>query len=319
MSRTHAKFRHPSLTAVRAFEAAARLGSFTRAAEELHLTQSAISRHVRALEAWFELPLFARTGRAIRLTEAGREYYRAVGDGLARIGFANDALLMRTDPARAVTVSLSPSLATYWLAPRLARFLARHPDIEVRLRASNALLDARWEGVDLALRYGAAGWPGVHAEPLGGESLLPVAAPALVAGRSRTPLASLYEFPVLADNVPGGWPNWLRAVGLDPSRLRVRARFDDGAALLAAAGAGLGVALGRSRLVEDALAQGRLVAPWPQCVSAPFTYWLVRPHAGQQSVAAMAFAEWVREEFLAQSDGRPVHVPSSHVMVPAKL
>lgn len=317
MSRAHARFRHPSLTAVRAFEAAARLGSFTRAAEELHLTQSAISRHVRALEAWFELPLFARAGRAVRLTEAGQEYYRAVSDGLARIGFANDALLMRTDPARAVTVSLSPSLAVHWLAPRLARFAACHPDIEVRLRASSALLDARWEGVDLALRYGSAGWPGVHAEPLGGESLLPVAAPSLVAGLDRPSFQSLYALPILADNVPGGWPKWLRAVDLDPARLRVRARFDDGAALLAAAGAGLGIALGRSRLVEDAVAHGRLVTPWPPCVSAPFTYWLVRPHAGQQSGAAEAFAQWVREEFLAQSEGRQMHVPSGSVLAPA--
>lgn len=316
MSRTHARFRHPSLTAVRAFEAAARLGSFTRAAEELHLTQSAISRHVRALEAWFALPLFARAGRAVQLTEAGREYYRAVGEGLARIGFANDALLMQGAPGPVVTVSLSPSLATHWLAPRLGRFLARHPDIEVRLRASNALLDARWEGVDLALRYGSAGWPGVQAEPLGGETLTPVVAPALVADRREMPLSALYALPLLADNVPGGWPAWLRAVGVDLPRLHINARFDDGTALLAAAGAGVGVALGRSRLVENALALGLLVAPWRQCVPAQYTYWLVRPHAVRHTEAATAFAAWVREEFLAQAGDRPLHALAGAMLMP---
>ncbi len=303
----HARFRHPSLTAVRAFEAAARHGSFTRAAEELHLTQSAVSRHVRTLESWFSLPLFARKGRSVQLTDAGRDYYRAVAEGLARIGIANDSLLMGRGSKRSVTVSMSPSLAVRWLAPRLARFTARHPDIEVRVHASNSMLDTRWEGVDMALRYGVAGWPGVRAELLGSESLQPVLSPAMASGRSKS-LSSLHELPALADNIPGGWPLWLRTVGLNPGRMRFRARFDDGAALLAAAQTGVGVALGRSRLVEDAVTQGHLLTPWTQCVAAPFSYWLVHPHAAGQSAAATTFATWVREEFIAQSAGEHMHV-----------
>ena len=295
MTETHARGQ-PSLSAVRAFEAAARLGSFTRAAAELRLTQSAVSRHVRTLEGWFAVALFDRRGRHVALTEAGREYFARVSDGLGRIRDANDAMLARVRRQDQVTLSLLPSVAALWLSPSLPDFTAQHPEIDLRIHASRALADLRRDGIDLAMRYGQGGWPGVEAEPLGRETLTPVCTPAFAArhGITADP-ASLVGVPLLMDDIPGGWPNWLRAAGLEAAAMRFGPRFDEGASLYRAAAAGAGVALGRSLLVARDLEEGRLVAPVALAIPSLCAYWLVRPAGQAPTRASAALADWLRE------------------------
>ncbi len=296
MNSTHPRAGHPSLSVVRAFEAAARLGSFTLAAEELRLTQSAVSRHVRNLEDWFAVPLFTRRGRFVALTEAGREYFARVADGLGRIRDANDAMLSRGRREDQVTLSLLPSVAALWLAPSLPDFTARHPDVDLRIHASRALADLRRDGIDIAMRYGQGGWAGLHAELLGRETLIPVCTPAFAERHDiTTDPASLRDVTLLMDDIPGGWPNWLRAAGLTPAQMRFGTRFDEGASLYRAATAGAGVALGRSLLVERDLAEGRLVAPVPLGIPSLCAYWLVRAEGQAPNRAAAALADWLRE------------------------
>ncbi|CAH2604343.1 Transcriptional regulator GcvA [Rhodovastum atsumiense] len=301
MSSDHAAAGQPSLLAVRAFEAAARLGSFTRAAAELGLTQSAISRHVRTLEGHFTTPLFARHGRHIALTEAGRAYFGAVADGLARIRDANAALAARGRRQERVTLSLLPSLAALWLAPVLPEFTARHPGIDLRIHASRAIADLRRDGIDLAIRYGRGSWPGVAAALFAEETLTPVCAPALAERhglfRSAEALASV---PLLGDDIPDGWESWLRAAGLGALPVRLGPRFDESTSLYQAAVAGMGVALGRSLLVERDLAAGRLVAPVPVRVRASYAYWLVQPEGVTANRATQAMMAWLRSRVLAE-------------------
>ncbi|HYD31667.1 MAG TPA: transcriptional regulator GcvA [Azospirillaceae bacterium] len=296
MTSTHARTGQPSLSAVRAFEAAARLGSFTQAAEELRLTQSAVSRHVRTLEEWFAVPLFTRRGRHVDLTEAGRDYFAHVAEGLNCIRAANDAMLSRSRREDQVTLSLLPSVAALWLAPSLPDFTARYPEIDLRIHASRTLADLRRDGIDLAMRYGRGGWPGVVAELLANEMLSPVCTPAFAErhGITADP-ASLVGVTLLMDDIPSGWSNWLKAAGLEAARMRFGPRFDEGNSLCRAAVAGVGVALGRSLLVERDLAEGRLVAPVPIRVPSTCGYWLVRAEGQTPNRATAVLADWLRE------------------------
>ncbi|TWA87898.1 LysR family glycine cleavage system transcriptional activator [Azospirillum brasilense] len=297
MSLDHPTPGHPSLLAVRAFEAAARLGSFTRAAEELCLTQSAVSRHVRALEQCFAVDLFARRGRHIALTEEGRDYFGAVADGLERIRRANDALLRRGRRDERVTLSLLPSVAALWLAPRLPDFTGRFPDVDLRIQASMALADLRRDGIDLALRYGLGTWAGLRAELLAEERLIPVCAPAYARSLELGgDPACLRPALLLTDNIPGGWANWLRAAGLEPAGMRFGPRFDEGTSLYRAAAAGAGVALGRSLLVARDIAEGRLAVATPFSIPATYSYWLVQPEEQKPGRATGLLADWLREQ-----------------------
>ncbi|WP_158284042.1 LysR substrate-binding domain-containing protein [Azospirillum sp. TSO22-1] len=297
MSQDHPRTGHPSLLAVRAFEAAARLGSFTLAAEELRLTQSAVSRHVRSVEEWFAVELFVRRGRYVALTDEGREYFGAVSDGLERIRRANDSLLRRGRREEQVTLSLLPSVAALWLAPRLPDFTGRYPDVDLRIQASMTLADLRRDGIDLALRYGLGTWPGLRAERLAEERLIPVCAPAYAGrlGLGGDP-EGLAAAVLLTDNIPGGWANWLRAAGLDPAAMRFGPCFDEGTSLYRAAAAGAGVALGRSLLIDRDIAEGRLVVATPFSIPATYSYWLVQPEEQKPRRAASLLAGWLREQ-----------------------
>ncbi len=296
MTQTHPRTGQPSLSAVRAFEAAARLGNFTEAAEELRLTQSAVSRHVRTLEDWFAVPLFTRRGRYVDLTAAGRDYFTRVAEGLNCIRAANDAMLSRGRREDQVTFSLLPSVAALWLAPSLADFTGRHPEIDLRIHASRALADLRRDGIDVAMRYGRGGWPGVHTELLAHEMLTPVCTPDFAErhGITADP-ASLIGVNLLMDDIPSGWANWMKAAGLDAARMKLGPRFDEGTSLYRAATAGVGVALGRSLLVEHDLAEGRLVAPIPVSVASTCSYWLVRAEGQVPNRATTVLANWLRD------------------------
>src|SRR5579872_6577870 len=276
MSQAHVS--QPSLAAVRAFEAAARLESFTAAAAEIGLTQSAISRHILSLEARFGTPLFLRNGRRVKLTEAGHAYFVAVADTFVRLRDANVAMAARARPEDRVTLSLLPSLAALWLAPRLAEFAELYPKIDLRIHASRTLIDFERDGIDMTVRYGQGEWPHVRTELLATETLTLVCAPNL-AGQFKS--ISVHEWlrsiPLLVDDIPDGWSAWLRAAEVSARGLRYGSRFNESASLYQAVAAGAGAALGRSFLVRRDLAQGRLVAPIPISIPASFGYWLAYP------------------------------------------
>lgn len=295
MSTDHVSKRLPSLLAVRAFEAAARHGSFTRAAAELHLTQSAISRHVRTLEAEFGVALFERRGRTIKLSEVGRTYFAAVSGGLSMIHDATRAVRDTHRRKQAVTVSMLPSVAALWFAPHISDFTQSFPDIDLRIHASRDLVDLARDGIDVCVRYGRGRWPGVDATLLATETLSPVCAPGLAADLDLA--AGPYRLGgavLLGDDLADGWAAWLDAAGLAPAQVRFGSRFNETATLYRSAAAGAGVALGRSLLTEREIAEGRLVAPFAVAVPASFSYWLVTLSGGPARPAVATFIDWVK-------------------------
>jgi LysR family transcriptional regulator, glycine cleavage system transcriptional activator len=289
--------RGPSLNAVRAFEAAARLGGFTAAARELKLTQSAVSRHVRTLEDEFGVPLFERRGRSVVLSEAGSAYYSAVTEGLHSLRRASVDMYRRRRASNQVTISLLPSLAALWLAPRLVEFTAQHPGVDLRVHTSRAVVDMRRDGIDVCIRYGLGTWPDVEASRLVGEWLTPVCSPEFA--RSN----DLFDKPervtglkLLRDDIVDGWEPWLEAAGLAGAKLKFGPVIDESTTLLKLAASGAGLALGRSLLIERDLAEGRLVAPFKAKVPARYSYWLVTPHRGESNAAARTLIEWLKRQ-----------------------
>jgi DNA-binding transcriptional LysR family regulator len=288
--------RLPPLDPLRGFVAAAHHLSFTRAAEELFLTQSAISRQVQALEAALGVTLFVRGIRSLSLTPEGARLFAAAEGWLDDYARLADAL--RAAGPRPVTVTSSIGIAALWLVPRLTRFQALHPDIDVRLAAGNRLVDLTREGIDLAMRYCADRDAPPGAERLFGETVLPVACPALAArglDRHTLPDTVLLEF-----DDPGypwlRWQDWLAAMGLGDVRPRAMLGFNHYDQLIHAAVAGQGIALGRAELVGQLLADGRLgVIDAGRREVAGRGFWLITaPGVPRPEVAR--FAEWLRAE-----------------------
>jgi len=289
--------RLPPLNAVRAFEAAARHLSFTRAAEELHVTQAAISHQIKALEERLGLRLFDRRHRALALTPAGQRYLPGVRAAFERLAAATDQLI-GAEARGAVTVSMISSFATKWLLPRLARFHAAQPDIEVRITTSTGLVDFNRDDVDMAIRYGRGRWPGTDAIRLVSEDIFPVCAPALLNGpKPLQRLADLANHTLLhVSGFPEDWQVWLTAAGvsgIDPTR---GPQFDMSLLALDAAANGLGVALGRTALVAGDLASQRLVKPFDFEVPAESAYYVVTPVRRTLPSKVNAFRDWLLQE-----------------------
>ncbi len=253
------------LKAVQAFEAAARLSSFAHAAEELFVTPSAISHQIKLLEEQFGVRLFHRVHRAVVLTDAGRRYAEEVAAAFARIDMATRELGL-TVKSDVLTVHSTPSFATQWLMPRLARFSALHPDIDVRLNASAVAADLVTEAVDLDIRYGIKLLPaaGTMVLPFPRETIVPLCAPALAKGEHpiRTPEDLRHHMLIHSEACLVSWRDWMRQhrkVKLDIAR---GPRFDRSFMAISAAVDGLGVCLDSLLLVERELESGRLVAPF---------------------------------------------------------
>jgi LysR family glycine cleavage system transcriptional activator len=288
--------RLPSLNAMRAFEAAARHLSFTKAADELNVTQAAISHQVKALEDWLGVPLFRRLNRALLLTDAGQSYLPPLRDAFDQLAAATDRL--RADDSRGVlTVTTLPSIASKWLVPRLGRFRQAHPDIDLRIDASQHLTDFARENVDLAVRYGRGEWDGMRIDRLMSEDFFPVCSPRLLDGDPplRTP-GDLRRHILLHDDNRTDWTVWFLAAGIaggDPTR---GPGFSDSSLVLQAAAEGQGVALGRGALAAADLAAGRLVKPFDLSLPATFAYYLVIPEATADRPKIAAFRDWLLAE-----------------------
>ncbi|MBE0595586.1 MAG: LysR family transcriptional regulator [Gemmatimonadales bacterium] len=293
--------RLPSLDMVRGFEAAARHLSFTRAGGELALTQSAISRQIRALEEALGAPLFVRMNRRLELTEDGRRFARAVSEALGLIDAA--AREIASHSAREpVTVTTTMSFASLWLVPRLAAFRQRHPDVDVRIVADDAVLDPRVHRVDLAIRFCAPGAAPADAVALFDESVIPVCSPGLLSDPAR-PLrepSDLAEHVLLAlatvqsDMAWLDWAPWLVALGVPSLRPAGVLSFTNYSQMIQAAIDGAGVALARLPLLERSISRGELVAPFGHRQALPRQYWLVGTGGSDPRVAALR--AWLLDE-----------------------
>ncbi|MEO0679904.1 MAG: transcriptional regulator GcvA [Pseudomonadota bacterium] len=285
----------PPLRSLQVFEAAARCGGFTAAGEELGITQSGVSRQVADLEASLGAALFVRNGPRLTATPAGRRLAEALGEAFARIAAATGEA-RRAD--RATTLSMLPSVATRWFAPRLGRFMAAHPRIDLRIAASRHLVDFAAEGIDAALRYGRAPAPGVEAVRLASETVQPVCTPDFARRHALRRPRDLIGATLLHGDIPEDWAAWFAAAGLAEAPPAGPRLGDDGAILQAALDH-QGVALGRSRLVADDLALGRLIAPFDVRLEASHAYWFVHPKGAAPSPAVQAIRDWLLEEFRA--------------------
>jgi len=291
----------PPLPAVRAFEAAARHGGFTRAGEELHVSPGAVGHQIRLLEEWLGVPLFARGPRSVALTEAGRRYFGEVRDLLAELERASLALKERGSPDE-VTVTAMPSFVTRWLMPRLGRFRERHPQVEVRVLASVPPVDFATERVDVAIRLGRGRYAGLEAQVLLRESFRAVCSPAL-ATRLRAP-ADVLRQTLLHDEhearIPEqvDWSRWCAAQGIAPSAaaLRQGLRFSHTYLTLDSAAAGQGVAVASDVLAADAVRQGLLALAPGEPVPGPYRYSLLTTRAALARPQVNDFCGWLKTE-----------------------
>ncbi len=294
--------RLPPLDALPFFDAAMRRSSFAAAAAELHVTPSAVSQRIKALEQALGVTLFERLPHGLRATEAGRLYLLEVRPALGRLRAASARASVggRQRPngrGRRFAVDMLPALAATGFASAMRRFALHFPGVELRLSTSFDMTDPARDGFDCCVRYGPGGWPGVAVEHLADEKIFVVCAPALLTGRVPVrDLADLAGLPVVNDMMPIGWNEWRAAFG-GPETPTGGPTFSDSALAQRAAVDGLGLALGRSVLVAPDLAAGRLVRPLRQEIPSPFAYWLVRP-PGRDDMLVDLFRSWLMEEVL---------------------
>ena len=285
----------PPLNALKTFEAAARSESFTRAAEELNVTQGAVSHQVKALEGILGLKLFNRERQRLVITEAGREYLAVVRDALDRIAVGTERLVQR-QTSGVLTVSTSPDFAAKWLVNRLGRFAEAHPDIDLRVSATIQQVDFAREDVDLAVRHGDGHWAGLDAVRLCSEQLFPVCAPKLISGRNRiTKAADLLKFPLLRLEDWKNWSRWFEAAGVTATPVP-GPTLNRASMLIDAAVDGQGIALARTTLAAWDLINGRLVKPIDVSLRLSNTYWIVCPKATSALPKIKVFREWLLAE-----------------------
>lgn len=291
--------RLPSLHSLQVFDAAAKRLSFTDAARDLHVTQTAVSHQIRSLEAELGTALFRRMPRKLALTEVGQAWASELRQVFARLEQANQRLRQRARLVRpVVALSTLPSFGTRWLVPRLGRFLALEPEVEVRISATESLVDFEFEAIDLCIRFGSGHYPKLFKEKLADDAWLAVCSPAFSSRHNLTSVGELERHRLLQDSDVEAWPRWFAA-----QRKRAPARpsytqFTDSSMALEAAIRGQGVALARRSLSLDELALGRLVLPFPKLAPVPtgHAYYLVGPRENFKRPEIAAFRDWLRQE-----------------------
>ena len=305
----------PSLDLLRGFEAAARHLSFTRAAEELFVTQSAVSRQIKALEDYLGKSLFKRMNRALQLTEAGQALYRTAAAALNQVDTA--VARLRDEPAsRMLTVTTTVSFASLWLVPRLAAFRKRHPGIDVRIAADDAVSQLARDQIDLAVRFCEPAFAPQGALPLAAEEVFPVCAPS-VANDPRRPLKKpedlAHHILLHLDNAGARWPwldwtQWIAAMNVRDLKPAGSLRFSHYDQLIRAAVDGEGVAIGRTPLLRRLLRNGQLVAPFDNKTVSSRQYFLLVAPASARRPDVRHFTEWLIAEAAADREektGRP--------------
>src|SRR5215472_13182895 len=297
------RYRLPQLGFIQGFEAAARHLSFTKAAEELLITQSAISRQVKALEDHLGVALFERRQRALALTESGHALYRVATDALERLQAAADQL-RASGRSRQLALTTTTGFASLWLIPRLQRFTRLHPDIDVRISATTESLNLERSLIDLAIRYCRPEDAPEGAVRLFGDEMVPICAPALLRDRAR-PLKrpqDLANHVLLHYDYPGAhrlymdWGTWLTSLGIGDLKAAGALHFSQYEQMVQAAIAGQGVALGRQPLVNELIQSGKLAAPFKQSVVGARSYFVIESPLAAGKPYVREFAAWLIEE-----------------------
>lgn len=286
--------RLPPLSTLRPFEAAARHESFSKAADELHLTHGAVSHQVRALEAFLGTPLFERHGKRVAVTAAGRLLAERVRSAMDDIARAVEQARGSGRP-RGLTVSVLPSFASRWLMPRLIRFMDANPEIEITVNASTALANFSGDEVDVAIRYGVGPWPGLACEQILEDECFPVASPKMNRGRLPKTAKELLGVRIIRED-RDYWQEWLAAAGVTVEGPLGGPSFNDATYALQAAIRGEGVAMTRRSLVGDDIERGTLVQLFPLTVRPKQSYWLVCRKDQAATPKVKAFRDWVLDE-----------------------
>jgi DNA-binding transcriptional LysR family regulator len=283
----------PPLNSLRAFEAAARHLSFTRAAEELNVTQAAVSHQVKALEDRIGVKLFRRLTRGLLLTEDGHALLPDLREAFDRLAQAVDRV-GRQGGQGTLHISLLTTFALGWLVPRLPRFQAAHPSIDVHLQTTARIVDFAVEDVDVAVRYGTGGWAGLRCDRIMDDVITPLCN-ARLAERLRKP-DDILNVPLLHEQYEHDWRTWFRAAGLSVGQLKKGPIFDSTRVAVEAAIAGVGVACGAPSLFRAELASGQLHQPFDLVVPNGKSYWLACPEATAERPKIKALREWMLEE-----------------------
>lgn len=285
------------MSALQAFEAAARFENFSRAAEELSLTHSAICRQIAQLESQLGVVLFDRTKRGVRLNQAGQHYAREVSSWLEQIAQGSTALLQTERHVQPLELAVFPTLATRWLLPRLPQFAAVNPDIELHLHTCTRPFLFEGSPIQAAIYAGNGLWPGAHSQRLMAERLCVVCAPSLVAPKQRLSVADCQELPLLhAGTRLDAWNDWFRRRGIDHPGAKLGSRFEQFSMLIEAAVLGMGVALIPDVLVQQELNDGRLLAPCGSPDPSDRAYYLVWPEATALPSAVQQLRDWLVEQ-----------------------
>jgi LysR family transcriptional regulator, glycine cleavage system transcriptional activator len=284
----------PPLTALRCLEVAARLESFSQAAEELHVTHSAVSHQIKALEEFLGVPLFVRQGRRIVLTDDGRFLAERVRSALAQIAEATASLGRRARPNQ-LTISVLPSFASRWLMPRIGRFIGEHPDWEVNIESNPGLADFVRDGVDVAIRFGRGPWPNVQTEWFMDDQYILVAGAKLNRGRLPTKLSDLTSAPLLRTDTEA-WLRWCAEAGIQLPPPTGGVEFSDAAMNLQTVIDGRGIQLARRSIAAAEIAKGTLVQLFGVSVPAQESYFVVWPQHIAPSDKVLAFRDWLFKE-----------------------
>ena len=288
----------PSLSALRTFEAVARRESFTLAAVELNVTQSAASRQVRTLETYLDVPLFKRTSRRSELTADGRYYFNLIRESLDRIEAGTTELIATRKGGGTLSIGVLPTFGTRWLIPRLGLFRARHPEILVNVVSTDGQFVSDMPKFDLAIQFGNGHWPDAVAEPLMAEEIVVACSPHLPCAEAPLDrLSDLSRHALLQHTTrPQAWAHWFRSVGFAEQDAHWGPSFEHFFMLIQAAQSGLGVALLPRVLIEAELARQELVAPLAYRVAGPGAYYLVTPKAKQDLARVKLFRRWLLDE-----------------------
>jgi len=294
----------PQLAALRAFEAAARYESFSRAADEIHVTPGAISHQVRALEEELGVQLFARNGKRITITDAGQRFATTIRKSLSEIAIAAETLQIQSRQKRLV-ISAPPSFASRWLAPRLWKFINLHPDIEVVLQSSSQLSDLAQEFIDVGLRFGRGRYTGLASEKLLDDYYYPVASPDYRAGQLPQTPQELHNCNLLCMDAAESWQPWFEAAGLCLPEPAGGLVIEDSSLTVHAAVGGTGIALTRHTIAWQEIAAGNLVRLFDIAVKSDFSYYFVCVPESLNKVQIHHFRNWIKTEISQfKSDSR---------------
>jgi LysR family glycine cleavage system transcriptional activator len=281
----------PSLSALQAFEAAARHLSFTRAAKELNVTQSAISRHVLALEEQLGFPLFQRAKQRVSLTEAGQSYLPEVRNCLDRLEASTTQILTYRRGGGVLNLAILPTFGTKWLMPRLPNFCEQNPGIVINFFTRTDPFEFSGSDIDAAIYFGTPAWPNIHAEHLIGETLIPVCSPKL-AKPGVSPGALMRHRLLRLLPLPQAWPQWFEAAGIDDVQIGNSLGFEHFSMCIEAAISGLGVALMPDFLIVEDIRAGRLCVPHPRTIRTELAYFLIYPNSKHSLPTVRSFRDW---------------------------